>query len=361
MSPARVSKTRAGYLGLNIYKINSQRYLSMKRLSFLLCFAVLAGVSAYASVIARSQDGDTLQCHFLNIENDSIFNNFLKKGINLSFSRKGESDYYAVVGNKTDTSAELSIHKKGTDWHIASIAYLITASDSIKRNGVWSWYDENNRLLYKETYDGGNSLTLEQFEYNTNGELLFSKFFERKKKNNKNKIFFTHVKAFYPSGSLAVDATLPAERTMNDSRGIMKVRPASTVCYDESGKEIIYSNTKQLQKAIQTYIQKNFRCPIVGNAVEVNASCDAILKTNSEGKVQVIAAFDNIIYHYVIVEENQLPLGELEKKVNPALQEYLRNELPSAEIKCKPATIDKTPIETIQYLTLTIRIKTKVF
>ena len=322
----------------------------------------MAGVSAYASAIARSHHGDTLQCCFLNVENDSIYNNFIKQGIKLSYSRKGDADYYAVIGNKTDVSAELSIHKKGTDWHVASVVYYITDSDSIKRNGIWSWYDDNNRILYHETYERGRLQSIEQFEYDTNGGLLFSKIFERKKRNSKYKIFFSQVRVYYPSGNTAVLATLPAERTMNDSKGIMRVRPTSTVCYDESGKEIIYNNTKKLQKAVQTYIQKNFRCPRVENALEVNASFDVILKTNTEGGVRIIDAFDDVIYHYTVTQTNQLPIGEMEKKIKPVLKTYIREELPSAEMKCKPATTGKkTPIETIQYLTITIRIKTKVF
>ena len=333
----------------------------MKKRLIIIGVCLAASFAAYASVIARAQSGDTLQCSFPNVENDSIYNNFIKKGIQLTYSRKRDADYYAVVENKTDTSADLSIHRKGTEWHVASIAYSIIAGDSIKSNGIWSWYNENNRVLYQETYDIGRLQVIEQFEYDDSDVLLFSKIFERKKRNSKYKIFFSRVKVFYPYGNTAVEATLPDERTMNDSRGIMRVRPTSAVCYDEGGKEIIYNNTKILQKALQTYIQKNFRCPRVENALEVNASFDVILKTDSEGKVRIIHAFDDVIYHYTITPTNQLPTGEMEKKIKPALKTYIREELPSAEINCKPATIGKTPIETIQYLTLTIRIKTKVF
>lgn len=327
----------------------------MKKL--LLSLMLLLPVMAVSgSVISRSNVGDTVQCEISSKKDGSFYDDFILKGKRLQFTRIGEEDYYAVIDSRNDSISVVSIYERASHRHVATGDYLLT--DSLKRHGVWKWFGENEQMLFLEQYQAGYMYAVESFVYDPEGGLMYSNYYSRRKKGQKNAIRLDKVYIYYPSGQTQAIASIPKERTKNNSRGGLTVNPTAVVYYDTNGNEIQFGNAKGVQNMVTKYIQKNFQCPRMENAWVATASFDVIVRTDITGKIHLVHASDDVFYHYTMMDYPAS--GELKSKITPALQAFIHNELPSMELAGKPVTVAKKTVEAVLYLTITIRIKTQI-
>lgn len=318
---------------------------------------MLTGMSigAHASVFTRAEAGDTLWCE-MTYKGDSLYDNFVYKGRGFSFSRKA-APYYTIVMSKDDSLAVLSLCRTDDHLHIADITYQIYDRDSLFRHGIWQWYDDAGITVYQEHYDHNKYIAVEQFVYDLADSYVLGNYYTHGRYNGKTTTRFDHMNIYSPSGHRIAIAHYPRERVKNNSRGAMALQPSTAKYFDESGNVIQYTNTQQVEKAVQRYIQRNFKSPKVENSFVAQAAFDVIVKTEKDGKITILYG-DSESIHYLYTKMEGEAQGEFQTKMIPHLKDYLANKLPAQQLQAKPVLLDKQPTESLLYFTVIIILNT---
>lgn len=316
----------------------------------------------HAGVVADAHIGDTLQCP-MRYKGHSLYDDFLHSGRGITFVRKQSTiaPFYAIIREKNDSVALMTLNIRGAggvDRRVAEISYLITTPDTIKRFGTWDWYDENGSLIYRESYAHDKQQGIEKYIHDTINHVTIGEYYMvLRKPNGRSTIRHNQTNVYSLAGYLTAVGHIPSERTQNNSRGVKTLTPSTAIYMDEQGNRINYDNTKQVEQAVQKFIQKNFKSPKVENSFVAEAAFDVIVKTEKDGKITVLYAdSENIYYIYTMLSGPAH--GEFNAKMIPHLKNYLTNDLPSLQLKGKPVLSDKQPVESILYFTVKIVLNT---
>ena len=252
-----------------------------------------------------------------------------------------------------------SLYKKNNHTLITKGAYITTTDGRILRSGIWEWYDDREQLAYLETYVDNQLQTKEKRLYDERRLLearTMYEFYTDKSFNNKSPFRF---KILSPSGELKTMVQVPRERVKNNSGGVLVVRPTTSV-YLNGGEEVQLGNEQKIKKAVQRFVQKDYDCPRLKNAMTASYSFDVMVRTDTDGNIFFIMADTQYTYIDFVASDMTAAHNEWRNFVLPKLKQYLENELPSRQTKGAPAIVGKTPVEAYLYLTITINLKTSI-
>lgn len=258
---------------------------------------------------------------------------------------------YAVVEEKNDSLCTLRVMHKKTDlepkeWHLATIM-LNPHTGSYE--GDWKWYNWKHQLLNEEHFRHN---AIERCEsYWKKEHWTWCDYYEYRKSDVRDTIAsrYTHRSdLFSPSGTKFAQTAYPKTRFGRTPKGTYDFMPTGVTYFDAEGNTISYENTEQVAKAVQQYIEKNFKQAKL-SSIGARAAFDVVAKVDADGKITNVVANTGDVYLRC-----DKKFMDRRKDMVYTLKNYLTDELPKASIQAKPVRLDKQATECILLFTVVI-------
>ena len=296
-----------------------------------------------------AQTGDTLSCTG-EIENAATAYGERPILYHHFYVHNGqETPYHAVVHRNNQSTLTLHYFDTLSEFPFLIARYKVEKPDQVVRNS-FQQYMSGKRVQYRQYYEADSMRYVEMFDEENK---LSTKYFMVYRPNNLHP-HLLYKEVYYPSGNVKTRIVYP-----NLLQTITKDYKIDVYAYREDGTAAKYVAPANAKSVVSGFFKRNFRVPRVKESTNginsITVKPMLVFYVDAEGNMEYrgkVSFSTDWSYNYQVGITSPVTIRNLvQTYYGPCLHNVLE-ELRKQTLRCKPAKIDKQPVESIVLIKL---------